>query len=314
MSKRSKRTWYVLGLVVIACNAGLLWSVQADRAYIRDVALRAAPEGLSDREIVTALTGYVQENVRKCTLEDVQTMPLLRRWNYLYNPFRPGPRSVIEFGGHQLGPCQSNTRALSELLRARGIPFERVVMHDENLRGIHSLLEVEYAGGRGAVSPSYGILYQHPDGRPATIQELREDRELFVANAMRGWQYGWGPDAKAHKLPLPYDLYHFENAYYFNYNWFGPARWIVFRFLRGAFGSQALYWLTRPGWYSYPALTCVVLMDSLLLGALAAWFIVKRRRRRTHRVDPHPASLSVRAGAARAVQSSGPRVKSLAAH
>jgi hypothetical protein len=279
MSTRSRRVICIVSLFLILVNAGLCLSVYFDHKFISDLAWKIAPASLSEHQAVEQLTRYVQEHVEHRTLDEVRQMSFFQQWNYEHNIFRPGPRSVLEHGTHHIGPCQSFTRALRALLRARGFDCNTVVMHDADLRGIHSVLEVEYDGRRGIVSPTYGILYVDRENRPATLLELREDHELFMENARHGWQYGWGPHARQQKLGGPIDLYVFDRAYYFNYSWFGPLRWTVFRGLRSSFGEDALFWLTRPAWYSYPAYDYMICIDALALAAGGAFWIVRRRKR-----------------------------------
>jgi len=308
--KKARLGWKsVLLLGLVLANVCLWASVQLDKAYIKRLAFQIAPEGLPDRQIVEAMASYVREHVHHRTLQEVQAMPLLVRWNYLYNTFRPGPRTVLDYGTHHLGPCQSNTRALRELLTARGLRCKGVVMHDSNLRGMHSVLEVEYDGRWGVVSPTFALLYQHPDGRPATLRELRDDRDLFLSNAKKGWQYGWGPEGKSTRLPLPHDLYTFDKAYYFNYNWFRWARWLVYDMLEKGFGEDALYWLTRPAWYSYPAYTLMVCLNGFAALLIMAYLVSRRFRSDKRGMRPGPARLPpetlVQANAGRAQAMSG---------
>ena len=278
MSARPRLLFYSLLIPLFVVNAGLCLNVYYDQKFISELAWKIAPAGLSQRQIVENLTHYVQENVGHLTLDEVRQMNFFQRWNYEHNIFRPGPRSVLQYGSHHLGPCQSNSRVLRALLEARGLNCAMVVMHDKDLRGIHSVLEVNYEGRRGIVSPTYGLLYVNRDDRPATIQELRADRELFLDNVRRGWQYGWGPNGRHLKLGVPYDDYVFDRAYYFNYSWFGPMRWTVFNSLKSNFGEDALFWLSRPSWYSFPGYDYLLCIDALALAIILAYCVLKRRK------------------------------------
>lgn len=244
-----------------------------DKAYIAGVASQIIPFGSKDTDVVNAMTAYVRDNIYHPTAEEVARFPWYVRWNYLYNRFRPGPQTVLRFGTHHVGPCQSNSRAFKALLDAHGIDSRTIIQHDDDLIGMHSVVEVDYAGVHGICGPTFGLVYKHPDGRPATLQDLRRDRDLFLSNVSRGFAYGWGPNAKDVKRPLPADIYHFRNAYYFNYKWFGPFRWIVFKWLNGILGEDGPMLVVRPEWYTYPAYTTAIVLDSAVVALLILWWM-----------------------------------------
>lgn len=278
-----RKTVWAGAVLVATFNAAMFASVAVDKAYIRRVAHKIIAPGSRDTDIVKAVTAFVHDDVYHLTRQEVDQFSWYLRVNYLYSRLRPGPRSILEHGEH-LAPCQSNSRVFKELLAAHGINSRLVIQHDDNLIGIHSVMEVDYAGTKGIVGPSFGIIYQHPDGRPATLKELRDDRELFVWNARRGFAYGWGPNSKAVKMALPLDDYDFDNAYYFNYRWFGPIRWPIVKFSLRLFGADGPYYFARPGWYTYPAYTCAFALDALLVAGLLVLLsgrrIVRRFRQR----------------------------------
>ncbi len=292
--RRLSKSARVIVALVLFANAALYLSAQADRAFIRDIAFKIAPQGTPDTEVVRAVTRYVHDEIYHPTPEEVERFPFWVRLNYLYNPFRTGPRPTLEYGTHHIGPCQSNSRAFMALLAAHGISSRMVVQHGPHLNGRHSVVEVDYAGTQGIVGPTNGVIYQHEDGRPATLKELHEDRELFLRNAVKGFAYGWGPKGKEVTIPLPYDLYNFDYAYYFNYKWLGALRWPVYKALIAIWGENGPYLPVRPLWYTYPKYTCMVVLNA---GVFGAWFVMwagKRLRRRFARasvaaVAPKPA-------------------------
>jgi len=279
----AKRRWKsarVIVAFVIAANAALFFSAQMDRAFIRDIAYKIAPPGTRDVEVVRAVTRYVHEDIYHPTPEEVDRFPFWVRLNFLYNPFRTGPRPTLEYGTHHIGPCQSNSRAFMALLAAHGISSRMVIQHGPRLLGRHSVVEVDYAGTQGIVGPTNGVIYQHEDGRPATLKELHKDRELFLRNAVTGFAYGWGPKGKEHTIPLPYDLYNFDYAYYFNYKWLGALRWPVYKTLVAIWGENGPYLPVRPLWYTYPKYTCMVVLNFGVAGAWCVLWIGRRFRRR----------------------------------
>lgn len=278
-SRRWSKPACFVALVLLA-NAALYFSAQADSAFIRDIAFKIAPPGTPDVEVVRAVSRYVRDEIYHPTREEVEHFPFWVRLNYLYNPFRIGPRPILEYGTHHLGPCQSNSRAFMALLAAHGISSRMVVQHDANLLGLHSVIEVDYAGTHGIVGPTNGVIYQHEDGRPATLKELHKDRDLFVRNAVTGFAYGWGPNGKEYTVPLPYDLYNFDYAYYFNYKWLGALRWPAYKALVAIWGENGPYLPVRPLWYTYPKYTCMVVLDAGVIGAGFILWAGRRLRRR----------------------------------
>lgn len=272
-----RRPHYLFALMVLALNAALYASVAMDRRYIRQVAHSIISPDHSTREIVIAVTQFVRNDLHKCDDADVAEMPFWDRCNYLYNRLRPGPRTILERGTHQLAPCQSSTRVLKELLEAFDIDTQSVIMHDKQFQGIHSVAEVDYGGTRGIVDPLYGLVYQHADGRPATLQELRVDHNLFLANAARAWEYGFGKNAHSKKVTMNAAEYNFERAYYFNYGWFGPFRLQVYNWIRRLWGERGLDVLQRPDWYAFPAFSFILCLNAAAAFVAAAWFLMERR-------------------------------------
>lgn len=295
MSAKTRRTLFWGAGCLFLANA-LLWaSVERDKAYIAGVASQIIPFGSRDSDVVNAVTNFIRDNIYHPTAEEVAQFPWYARWNYLYNRFRPGPQTVLRYGTHHVGPCQSNSRAFKALLDAHGIESRTIIQHDDDLIGMHSVVEVDYAGVRGICGPTYGLVYTHADGRPATLQDLRGDHDLFISNASRGFAYGWGPNAKNVKRPLPAEVYHFRQAYYFNYKWFGPFRRVVFRGLNSVLGEDGPMLVVRPAWYTYPAYTTAIVLDFTVVALLIFWGLGRGfvRWRATRVAKPNRQSASV---------------------
>ena len=264
---------------VILTNLVLLGSVILDKRAIQTTARTIAPADADEQTTIETLTRHVHDELYHCNRDDVMQMPLLRRWNYLYNPFRIGPKTALEFGAHHTGACGSSSRVLMELLSTYHIPSRFVILLDDQLRSRHTLLEVFYNNDAwGAVDPLYGIVYQHPDGRPASMWELRNDAELFRNNAEQGWEYGYGPEGKFQTHPYNLEKYPFRNATYLNYSKFGAIGRGLHGFLGATFGEPATLWIRRPNAYAYPALTTLILLDGTLLCLGIAWWIAVRIR------------------------------------
>ncbi|MEK6643680.1 MAG: hypothetical protein AABZ08_07200 [Planctomycetota bacterium] len=268
-----RKALWIGGAFLLLVNAGLWLSVELDKAYIAGIAFQIAPKSSSDVEIVEAVTAYVRDRIYHPTYEEVLEFPWYVRWNYLYSRFRPGPGAVLAYGTHHIGPCQSNSRAFKALLNAFGIESRTIIQHDKDLLGIHSVVEVDYANTFGICGPTYGLVYKHPDGRPATLKDLRTNRVLFEENLKRGFAYGWGPNAKATQRYISGELYNFEKAYYFNYKWFGPFRWMAFNALHGLLGDKGPDLVVRPDWYTYPAYTTAIILDFGAAFVLFAYYL-----------------------------------------
>ena len=279
-----RRRRYAVKIVVlfgvILTNLVLLGSVVLDKRAIQAAARATVPADADERTVIELLTRFVHDQLYHCNLDDVKRMPLLRRWNYLYNPFRIGPKTALDYGAHHTGACGSSSRVLMELLTTHHIASRFVILLDDQLRSRHTLLEVLYKNDAwGAVDPLYGIVYQHPDGRPASMWELRNDAELFRDNAEHGWEYAYGPEGEFQPHPYNLEKYPFRNASYLNYSKFGAIGRNLHGFLGATFGESATLWIRRPNIYAYPALTTLLFLDGTLVCVGMAWLIVARIRR-----------------------------------
>jgi hypothetical protein len=281
MNRRRRRRVFWSAVALVLINAGLYASVSIDRRFIRSVAHQIIAPGHAQRDIVEAMVRYTRGELKKCSFDDVEHMSFLTRWNYKYNVFRVGPGTILTHGAHHLGPCQSNSRVFAELLRAHGIQSNVVALHDENLRGTHSAVQVEYEGTTGIVDPLYGIIYRHPDGRPATLKDLMKDRDLYLANAGMGFQYLPDATGRMVRVPYPVDQYTFDRPLYFSFRRFGAFRWLVYDALTWLFGEDGPRRLVRPRWFRFPAYASMAAIDIaavVLLLLSVSWRRLDRRR------------------------------------
>ncbi len=276
-------------ILVLAANVLLLTSVAKDKRAIRATATALAAPGTNEGEVVRRLARFVRDEVHHCTRAEVTALPALQRWNYLYNPFRIGPKTVLDSGGDHTGACGSSSRVLMELLSAHDIDSRFIIIKGSS--ETHTVLEVFYDGAWGAVDPLYNIVYADLEGRPASLHTLRRDEESFLRNAKEGWQYGSGPDRREQVSPYNTDKYPFRDAHYFNFDKFGVLSQGLYRMLRTAFGEEATFWVKRPNFYAYPALTTAVLLDGFVGTVGLTWLgtraLLRRRRRRTRVNNPN---------------------------
>ena len=77
---------------VILTHLALLGSVILDKRAIQTTARTIAPADADEQATTESLTRFVRDELYHCNRDDVMQMPLLRRWNYLYNPFGSVPR------------------------------------------------------------------------------------------------------------------------------------------------------------------------------------------------------------------------------
>jgi hypothetical protein len=279
-SRRSKLITSALLLLALT-DAVLGYTLIKNRAYLNSIAYSIAPPGTPERQIVKAVAEYVRDTLKRPTLADVEAMPLLVRWNYLYNPLRVGSVTILQYGQHHTGPCQSCSRVFKSLLLSHDIASRPVALHDADLNGSHGVSEVHYSdGSKGMVDPQNGIVFEHPDGRPASLQDLRDDRELFLSNVKKGWCYGRGPDEPDCKMAYPASLdgYDYKYAAYFNFRRFGPLKWPIHNFLTNMFGLDGPLLVPRPTWYANPTKTLLFSLNSI--AALSALLIFLRSRRK----------------------------------
>lgn len=268
---------------VVVLNVVLCVSVGRDKRVIRSVAHTIVPDGAQEKDVVATLARYVRDEVHHCNRNEVLQLPLLTRWNYLYNPFRIGPKTALDHGAHHTGSCGSSSRVLMGLLSAFDIESRFIILLDRNLQSRHTLLEVFYQGTWGAVDPLYNIVYRDNNGRPASLSDLREQPVLFLANATQGWEYGYGPQGKQARHTYNTKKKRFDNAQYFNYGKFGILSRSLYRVLSSVFGPDAPLWIRRPNFYAYPALTTLVALDGLLVCACCVWLFpscLRRARRK----------------------------------
>jgi hypothetical protein len=268
-----RRSWFLL-LLLLVTNAVFYSSYRIDRAYLQRAALAIADSTWSDERIVEAIINRLRY-LPRLSREQVAKLPWSTQWNLRFNPFKTGARTTFDYGTHR-ATCQVIARVFTALLDAHGIRWERVLLHNEDLRGIHGSVEVQFQRGPGVVDPTYSIIYRHPDGRPASRKELRDDRTLFVANASKGWQFGHGIDGRSNRLSYPVDRYVFDLPLRFSYRWFGPARWFVYGSLIKFAGPDGPLLLASPSWFEWPALRWMFFIN-VAVGACAIMWRFRRR-------------------------------------
>lgn len=287
---RPRRWRRVAVLLLAAVNVGALLSVQIDKAYVRDIAFRLIPPDSDRRKIIETCLEFVHHDLKDNNFKTVNEMPIWPRIDYLYNPRRVGPRMVLEYGTHQVAPCQAHNRAFGTLLDAHGIPWRVVALHSHDLRGSHGIMEVQYDDQTfGMIDSHYGIQYKNRDGSPASLQQLRDDPELVMENQRGARQIinieGMPPQEAAY--PVHEDGYDFFLPAYTNYRELGPFRFWVRDHLNQWFGPNGYLLIRRPQLFSWPAYNLAFAVD-LLAFAAVIYLLVRNRllNRRNRRLAP----------------------------
>jgi hypothetical protein len=279
------------GVALLLVHVLAFASVWSDRQALQARARSIVAPGTPQAAVVARLTSYVHDELHHCDLGEVRRMPWLLRLHYLRNPFGIGPKTALDHGGFHEGSCESSARVLMEMLTAYEIPSRFVILSSDRLESLHTLLEVRYDGTWGAVDGLYNIVYRHPDGRPASVRELREDETLFLSNAANGWEYGYGPNGKSHPHRYNARKNVFRNAHYFNFDKLGALSLGLHRFLAWLGGEQATLWISRPNFYAYPALTTLAVLDTAAVGLVGVVAVAIGARQRFRR---HPSLLLAR--------------------
>ena len=278
---------------MLLINVACFVSVARDRATVREVAHKIIAPGSNPEEIVAACMNHVYGKVRDNSDATVEALDWWTRLNYKWNPRRIGPATILVHGTHHIAPCQSHGRAMLALVEAHGLSARAIALHFSTLRGTHGIVEVDLGTGKKAVvDPQYGIIYRHPDGRIATLNELRADSELAAAN-QKGARRQFilpGEEILRFAYPVGEDGYGFEFPAYCNYRDLGPLRWWARDTLNSLFGESGFLIPMWPKWYVlWPAYNLLFAFDFLVAVSLIFLFVVQFWRRRRRPANPIPA-------------------------
>lgn len=268
-------------------------SVARDRAAIRARAFDIIKPGADNAAIVQQSLDYINKILQDNSPETVAEMPFWTRLNYEWNPRRVGPGTVLEHGSHPVAPCQTHCRLMMTLLEAHGLAPRAIALHDSNLRGCHGIIEVDIGDGKSiVVDAQYGILYRHPDGRPASLDEIRRDPELAYSNQLNATRFHniRGRQTQPVAYPFGVDGYTFDFPAYCNFRDFGPLRWKVRDWLTSWFGEKGTFIPKWPNWYVvWPAYNLAFAVDALAIGIIILMLIRRSwRRRRDARFEAIP--------------------------
>jgi len=102
-------------------------------------------------------------------------------WVFLYyrlNPFKPDPRSVLQYGTDTRGPCGSRSRVLAALLEARDIPVRLTSLHSQG-EAVHTIAEAKCEAAWAVLDPTYNLFFQDSNGGLMSAADVRDRPELF---------------------------------------------------------------------------------------------------------------------------------------
>jgi len=79
--------------------------------------------------------------------------------------------------------CTDLARVACVLCQVAGIPARLVYLADtRRAYNAHAIVEAHRRTVWGAVDPTMGVVYRHPDGRPASTWDLQRDRHLLASH------------------------------------------------------------------------------------------------------------------------------------
>ncbi|MGH2586405.1 MAG: transglutaminase domain-containing protein, partial [Dehalococcoidia bacterium] len=79
--------------------------------------------------------------------------------------------------------CTDLARVACVLCQVAGIPARLVYLADtRRAYGAHAIIEAYRGAAWGALDPTTGVVYRHPDGRPASTWDLQRDRRLLASH------------------------------------------------------------------------------------------------------------------------------------
>jgi len=174
-----------LAILSAAASAFFVAKVREDAAVLRAF-VADATQGISrtDRE---ALAVAVARAVHQRTDRVIAAggLPLYERLESA-SPFNVTTGVSFTHGVYglagqpQLGPCGTMTRVTLQALRQLGIPARKLQLLGNTPERGHTMLEFESAGRWLVLSPSDdAFVWRRPDGRIATLAEIRADDAIF---------------------------------------------------------------------------------------------------------------------------------------
>jgi len=258
-------------LIAFALSAVALVSYVSDSRYFGSLAAEIiGNDTLTEKETFERFVQFAFEELRQASYEELPS--LWHKLYYKYNPFHPSARDVVKYGGHHTGSCGSYSRVVVALLSQVDIPARVMILRDENDRSLHAVVNARIDGRWRVADPLYGIVFTKPDGGLATADDLRKDRDLFLANANRNPSY-------------PIDVFTYDNFALMNWRKIPVVLPAVREVLAAAIGEQRTASIARPRIWMYPLAAFALLFTifvAVFVAAVEAGRALVRAKRRRH--------------------------------
>lgn len=149
-----------------------LHGVEEDR-LVRRLADSAITPSMTEAERAVALTQATHDLVRPRT-DFVGGIPGEWPWRL------PQPVWTILVQG---GACGGSSQVLVRMLQLEGIPARFAQLHG----GAHIVVVAELGGRQVPLDPLMGIAYRRPDGRLASLEDVRADWPFYAAQTPDGF-------------------------------------------------------------------------------------------------------------------------------
>ena len=154
-------------------------------------------------------------------------------------PLELSPVTVLREGfafndAHRFGPCGQLSRTIHAIADLRHIPSHKVLIETEGKE--HVLVTLEVGGRELLFDPTFDFYWTNRSGHVASIDEVRNDPEIF-AQIYR--KVSWYP-------------YRLNDVAYFRWNRLGPPGGWLRRGLSAVFGARRVDRIDTPMLYERP--------------------------------------------------------------
>lgn len=224
-------------LVEIPLNCWALFIYQTESAELAQISARQTSNCQTDSEALRALTRYLAVEVPHRKNHEYFLLPV-------FSILRPTSLQVIKEGGD----CSYKSRVLVSLLRHRKIPAKKLSLHTPAGIGSHAAVLAHTERGDYVIDALYGIVFDHEDGSPISLDDLQQRPEILPAIIEREIARG---NTKARN-------YSCERYVYTDVRSWDLEQYPSTAALRGVlvsvFGKSAIDGLPRPPFMAEPAL------------------------------------------------------------
>ncbi|MEP0765991.1 MAG: hypothetical protein HRF45_05545 [Fimbriimonadia bacterium] len=270
-SRGFSRTMLAIGLVLLLGTAVCWTKVYFDNRELYRFSQQFFRPGMDTEESLKELLHYVAVEC-KHPVDPAKAHWVAKLEERL--PLKLSPVTVLREGyafpgTERFGECGSMSELIGAIARIRGMPVRMVLLDDAAAGGEHKMVSVWHDGGYRLLDPAFDHYWVNEEGRIATIEEVRDNPEIFAQVFQKHEHY-------------PYRL---DKPQYFRWSRLGPmegfARSVVGLFV-GAKGVEEMdtpAFIDRP-WLGYGWACLFMAVPPLFLGWLT----------RPRRATKHPES------------------------